>query len=489
MTYSADSPILGTGTVSAEAINAWLAARGKIAAQVFAPDKTYRPAPFGIGQDIIAISAEWGVNHDLVAAQISKESAYWQSAIVRDKNNPSGLGAENDAAYEKAITFPTAYEGIRATVAHLMVYAVGDGAWTQYDPRYQNVKDAGWLGTAPTLKGLDGKWAYPGKGYGADIAARANDLIDFANNQAWEKPVPKDVPKIVLAAGHRNASGGDAIEKDQTAQLTPLLAAALRRYGMDVRVITPDEGRGMYPGKLDAVASQVRSDDDLFLEVHTEGNNGGDAARGVFVVYPDWDDDVDVDARDTLGPMIAERVSAASGMPIRGNGLMSEKKTGVGLDGYRLGIFRVTAPLRSSTTRLIVEYGSHSSPADMARWNTPGVVQAMADATALAIADFYNVDGPIPISPTMPAPDANVLYFPETGHGIGGGFRYFWENRGGLEIFGFPITDEMEEDGRTVQYCERAVLEYHPENIERWRVLLRHLGRDAYRNRYGKDAA
>ena len=70
-----------------------------------------------------------------------------------------------------------------------MVYAVGDGAWTQYDPRYQNVKDAGWLGTAPTLKGLDGKWAYPGKGYGADIAARANDLIDFANNQTWEKPV------------------------------------------------------------------------------------------------------------------------------------------------------------------------------------------------------------------------------------------------------------------------------------------------------------
>ena len=61
--------------------------------------------------------------------------------------------------------------------------------------------------------------------------------------------------------------------------------------------------------------------------------------------------------------------------------------------------------------------------------------------------------------------NANVLYFPETGHGIGGGFRYFWENRGGLEIFGFPITDEMEEDGRTVQYCERAVLEYHPENI------------------------
>lgn len=194
MGYTANSAILGQGTVSAEAIQAWFAARGKIAAQVFAPDKTYNPAPPTIGQDIIAVSAAWGVNHDLVAAQISKESAYWQSTIVRDKNNPSGLGAENDAAYEKAITFPTAYDGIRATVAHLLVYAVGNGAWTQYDPRYQNVKDAGWLGTAPTLKRLDGKWAYPGKGYGADIAARANDLVDFANNQTWEPPMAAQIP-------------------------------------------------------------------------------------------------------------------------------------------------------------------------------------------------------------------------------------------------------------------------------------------------------
>ena len=105
MTYSADSPILGTGTVSAETINAWFVARGKIAAQVFAPDKTYRPAPFGIGQDIIAISAEWGVNHDLVAAQISKESAYWQSAIV-GQEQPERFGRRERRRLRERITFP-----------------------------------------------------------------------------------------------------------------------------------------------------------------------------------------------------------------------------------------------------------------------------------------------------------------------------------------------------------------------------------------------
>ena len=86
-----------------------------------------------------------------------------------------GWAQRNDAAYEKAITSPTAFEGIRATVAHLLVYAVGNGAWTQYDPRYQNVKECWLAGYCANAGGPDGKWAYPGKGYGADIAARAND--------------------------------------------------------------------------------------------------------------------------------------------------------------------------------------------------------------------------------------------------------------------------------------------------------------------------
>lgn len=62
------------------------------------------------------------------------------------------------------------------------------------------------------------------------------------------------------------------------------------------------------------------------------------------------------------------------------------------------------------------------------------------------------------------------LYFPETGHSLGGGFRAYWEANGGLAIFGFPISEEFREinqtDGRTytVQYFERNRFEYHPEN-------------------------
>lgn len=188
MTYSASSPILGTGTISAEAINAWYAARGPKAAESYAPDRTYKPAPADLGQLIIEESRRWPshvVNHDLIAADIAHESAFWQSRIVRDKHNPSGLGAVNDNAYAGAVTFLSPREGIRATVAHMLSYAVGDGPWASSDPRFGAVRAKGWLGTAPTLGGLNGKWAHPGTTYGQQIAAAANALVEFANNGSW----------------------------------------------------------------------------------------------------------------------------------------------------------------------------------------------------------------------------------------------------------------------------------------------------------------
>ena len=71
--------------------------------------------------------------------------------------------------------------------------------------------------------------------------------------------------------------------------------------------------------------------------------------------------------------------------------------------------------------------------------------------------------------------------FAETGHGIGGGFRWFWEHNGGLMIFGYPLTDEFTdpETGLVVQYFERARFEYHPENDDPYTVLLTRLGAEA----------
>ncbi len=74
---------------------------------------------------------------------------------------------------------------------------------------------------------------------------------------------------------------------------------------------------------------------------------------------------------------------------------------------------------------------------------------------------------------------ANGQWFAETGFYIGGAFWEFWRERGGLPIFGYPLTNERREDGHVVQYFERAVFEWHPENLAPYQVLLRRLGAEA----------
>jgi hypothetical protein len=59
--------------------------------------------------------------------------------------------------------------------------------------------------------------------------------------------------------------------------------------------------------------------------------------------------------------------------------------------------------------------------------------------------------------------DARHIYFAETQHSISGAFYPFWRDHGALARFGFPISEELHENGYTVQYFERARLEYHPE--------------------------
>ena len=73
--------------------------------------------------------------------------------------------------------------------------------------------------------------------------------------------------------------------------------------------------------------------------------------------------------------------------------------------------------------------------------------------------------------------------FPETGQCIGGRFRQFWEQNGGLAVFGFPISSELVEQGRTVQYFERQRFELHPENQPPYDVLLGRLGAEALQAR------
>lgn len=72
--------------------------------------------------------------------------------------------------------------------------------------------------------------------------------------------------------------------------------------------------------------------------------------------------------------------------------------------------------------------------------------------------------------------------FPETGFCISGRIREFWEQNGGLPVFGFPITPQQEEivEGKAVQvqWFKRHRIELHSENRQPYDVLLGRLGAD-----------
>lgn len=73
-------------------------------------------------------------------------------------------------------------------------------------------------------------------------------------------------------------------------------------------------------------------------------------------------------------------------------------------------------------------------------------------------------------------------YFTETGHKLRGEFLEYWQRNGGLERFGYPISETYEELDLTtdkvylMQWFERARFEYHPQNSASDRVQLGLLG-------------
>jgi hypothetical protein len=90
-----------------------------------------------------------------------------------------------------------------------------------------------------------------------------------------------------------------------------------------------------------------------------------------------------------------------------------------------------------------------------------------------------------PIPANRRLPDAPFRrYFPETGHVVSFAFLDFYNRNGGLDIFGYPISEPMIEDGYIVQYFQRMRMEWHPERPRNDRVVLSPLGLE-YIYRFG----
>ncbi len=72
--------------------------------------------------------------------------------------------------------------------------------------------------------------------------------------------------------------------------------------------------------------------------------------------------------------------------------------------------------------------------------------------------------GSRPLPGVAPFPnEPEHRYFPETGHSVNFAFLKYWEKQGALDSLGYPISEELFEQGAPVQYFQRARLEYRPE--------------------------
>ena len=73
-------------------------------------------------------------------------------------------------------------------------------------------------------------------------------------------------------------------------------------------------------------------------------------------------------------------------------------------------------------------------------------------------------------------PDSSTrFYFPETGHTVSFAFLRFFKEHGGLDIFGYPITEMHYEEGRIVQYFQRLKMAWYPTDSQN-PVQLEELG-------------
>lgn len=122
-------------------------------------------------------------------------------------------------------------------------------------------------------------------------------------------------------------------------------------------------------------------------------------------------------------------------------------------------------PARATTTGVSQTFRNARIGLRYDQIDTPQYVQA-EPLGANAVAGLA-YGGPAALEPVA---DAGLgRFFPETGHRVIEAFLDFYERGGGVDSFGLPLSEEFEAiaaDGqpRVVQYFERAVLAYYPED-------------------------
>jgi len=156
------TPLTGVWGGNAEELSSYLLASN--------PRPGFSVPTLTLAQYYVRYAGEVGLRADVLWAQMLHETGFgaYRGSVSASQNNYAGIGATGGST--PGVTFPTAEDGVKAHVAHLVAYVFTNdrASWTNpaVDPRYDAVNPRG---IARVLNDLDGRWAVPGNGYGAAI--------------------------------------------------------------------------------------------------------------------------------------------------------------------------------------------------------------------------------------------------------------------------------------------------------------------------------
>ena len=176
------------------------------------------------------------------------------------------------------------------------------------------------------------------------------------------------------------------------------------------------------------------------------------------------------------------------GYPITGEIQQNQSGTStpITVQYFERAVFEYNAGAPDGQQVQVRRLGADLAAQASAKWDA-GQIKARDVAISLGfpLPDESNPFAPVPAVED----DFSLVYFAATQHTLSNGFYDFWGMHGGVSVFGYPISQEFRDPatGFTVQYFERAIFEWHPNDPNGQTVQLRLLGTDAAK-RDGVDA-
>ena len=107
----------------------------------------------------------------------------WGDAVTEEpKDKHHWAYDQEQKVWKRGLSFPTWEHSAKAHIGRLLAYALTDEQATtaQRALIHSALGDSdlsnGYRGAAPTLRGLEHRWAVPGDGYGSTVAQIANNI-------------------------------------------------------------------------------------------------------------------------------------------------------------------------------------------------------------------------------------------------------------------------------------------------------------------------